>query len=108
MRESASGLKRIDLYEKQEQPSTALAAVSVELTDALSVKTVEGRGGRSNAQRHEFQVLTTSGKHQFATKTEEECRMWMEKLDRILHGPPEAGVTCKLAACDSYCAIAGI
>lgn len=85
VRESVCGQKCINLYENQEQQS---AAVSVELRDALSVKTVEGRG-----QRYEFQVLTTSGKHQFAAKTEEECRVWMEKLDRMLHGPPEAGVT---------------
>ena len=93
MRESVCGQKCINLYENQEQQS---AAVSVELRDALSVKTVEGRG-----QRYEFQVLTTSGKHQFAAKTEEECRVWMEKLDRMLHGPPEAGVTCESAAYSS-------
>ena len=95
MRESASGLKRINLYENQAQSLTNL---SVELADALSVKAMKGKG-RSSSHRYEFQIMTTSGKHQFATKTEEECRKWMEKINRMLalYGSPEPGVLCKLA-----------
>ncbi len=106
MRESPRGLRRIELYNKSlttsqrgEDPTPYFV---LELEEVLHVQGVEpksvGRGGYLKAgqqQKFEFCTLTTTGKHQFATKTLQECQDWISKLNSLLLGPPEPRVTCE-------------
>lgn len=55
------------------------------------------KGEFASQQRllHQFTVATEKGTHVFAARTGDESSFWVGKLNELLHGPPEHGVTCK-------------
>ena len=98
VRESARRLKHIQLYAEKPKPvwSTDVPPdVLLQLNNVLHVEP-KGRGKIGpKTNKFEFQILATSGRHQFAARTVEECATWVEELNKFLFGPPEPGIVCK-------------
>ena len=102
MRESAAGTNRIELYERQvHSPMECSPQFTLELNNVLHVQPVEPKFRVRSQQRYEFSILAMSGKYQLATKTLEECREWVMKLNDMLLGPPEPGVVCEFVKINS-------
>ena len=67
----------------------------IKLDNVLCVRPMQMKG-KTKLKKYEFQIVATNTKHQFATNEAEECRTWVKKLNRLLFGPPESGVMCKI------------
>ena len=49
----------------------------------------------AKAHRHGFQILAMGSKYHFAARNTEECSEWIDAINKIMFGPPEAGVECE-------------
>ena len=70
--------------------------LSLEFSDILHVQLLEVKERPKVKRPYQFQIITTSSKHLFATKTAEECRKWVEKITNTLQGIPDPDVVCEL------------
>ena len=72
--------------------------LSLEFNNIVHVQLLEVKAKVKRLSRisslYQFQIVTTSSKHVFATKTAEECQQWVEKIANMLQGIPEPDVVC--------------
>ena len=68
--------------------------LSLEFYNILHVQLLEVKERPKFKRSYQFQIITTSSKHLFATKTAEECQKWVEKITNMLQGIPEPDVVC--------------
>ena len=95
VRENAAGPKRIVFYDTPDQFVTEVQPqLSLEFNNIVHVQLLEVKKSPKIKRLYQFRIIATSGKHVFATKTEEECQQWMEKITNMLQGIPEPGVLC--------------
>jgi len=95
VRESAAGPKRIVFYDTPDQFGTEVQPqLSLEFKNIVHVQLLEGKKRPKVKRLYQLQIITTSSKHVFATKTAEECQQWMQKITRMLQGIPEPDVVC--------------
>jgi len=95
VREYAAGPKRIVFYDTPDQFVTDVRPqLSLEFKNIVHVQLFEVKVRAKIKRLYQFQIITTSGKHVFATKTAEECQQWVEKITNMLQGIPEPGVVC--------------
>jgi len=93
--ENAAGPKRIVFYDTPDQFGTEVQPqLSLEFNNIVHVQLLEVKERPKFKRLYQFQIITTSGKHVFATKTAEECQQWVEKITNMLQGIPEPGVVC--------------
>ena len=69
--------------------------LSMEFNNIVHVHQLEVKVRATIKRPYQFQIITTSSKHLFATKTAEECRKWVEMITNMLQGIPEPDVVCK-------------
>jgi len=82
-----------DQFVTDVQPQLSLEFNNIIHVQLLEVKAKVKRLSHISSL-YQFQIITTSGKHVFATKTAEECQQWVEKIANMLQGIPEPGVVC--------------